>query len=76
MCFGIRHAPLIFYKTLRPVLAYIKDILQISGVAYCDDLIFIHKDREVLAQKAILIVQLLEAFGFKIALEKSVLIPQ
>ncbi|KAA6357973.1 MAG: hypothetical protein EZS28_046500 [Streblomastix strix] len=28
MCFGVKHAPLIFHKTLRPVIKFIREVLQ------------------------------------------------
>lgn len=76
MCFGIKHAPWMFYKTLRPVMTYIKEELGVRGVAYCDDLIFLHQDKEALLSMVGKIVFILEAFGFKISKEKSVLIPK
>ncbi|KAA6361793.1 MAG: putative reverse transcriptase, partial [Streblomastix strix] len=75
MCFGIKHAPLIFYKTLRPIIQQIRDKLHLRCIAYCDDLIFLNKNHLELSHQAFQIVQTLQQFGFKISVEKSNLIP-
>jgi hypothetical protein len=41
MPFGIKHAPFVFNKTMRPVMKYFREILGIRCLAYSDDLIFL-----------------------------------
>ncbi|KAA6367278.1 MAG: hypothetical protein EZS28_037196, partial [Streblomastix strix] len=45
MCFGVKHAPLTFHKTLRPVIKLIIEVLRVRIVAYCDDIIIIYEER-------------------------------
>ncbi|KAA6373649.1 MAG: putative Pol polyprotein, partial [Streblomastix strix] len=75
MCFGIRHAPLVFHKTMRPVMEFIRKTLQVRGVSYCDDLVFLSESKEDIQLKAVEIVAILERFGWKISREKSILNP-
>ncbi|KAA6384807.1 MAG: hypothetical protein EZS28_019665 [Streblomastix strix] len=51
MCFGVRHAPLIFHKTLRLGMKLIREKLEVRSVSYSDDLIFLCLDREKLETK-------------------------
>ncbi|KAA6375158.1 MAG: putative reverse transcriptase, partial [Streblomastix strix] len=74
MCFGIRQASLIFYKTLRPLMQLIRDNLRIRCVAYCDDLIFINSNQTELQIQVPLLIQTLNSYGFKISINKSILI--
>ncbi|KAA6359387.1 MAG: putative reverse transcriptase, partial [Streblomastix strix] len=76
MCFGVKHAPLIFHKTLRPVIKFIREVLQVRIIAYCDDIIILHQNLEELNQIKHKIINILSNFGFKISMDKSVLIPQ
>ncbi|KAA6365103.1 MAG: putative reverse transcriptase, partial [Streblomastix strix] len=75
MCFGVRHAPLIFHKTMRPLMKYLREKMNIRSISYCDDLIFMNENKEVLALQALQIVQIIQEFGWKISQEKSSLIP-
>jgi hypothetical protein len=71
MCFGVKHAPLTFHKVLLPVIRIIREHLGIRVVAYCDDIIFLDKNKEDLVSKQPLILQILEEFGWKISEGKS-----
>jgi hypothetical protein len=51
MCFGIMHAPLVFHKTLRPVIKFIREVVKVRIISYCDDIIFLHQDLEELKEK-------------------------
>jgi hypothetical protein len=51
MCFGVKHAPVTFHKTLRPVIKLIRELLQIRGIVYCDDLIFFSQNKQELENK-------------------------
>ncbi|KAA6366112.1 MAG: putative reverse transcriptase, partial [Streblomastix strix] len=76
MCFGVKHAPLVFNKTLKPELKVIREKLQIRCIAYCDDLLFLSQSKEELEEKKVQIINILEQFGRKLSEKKSVLEPQ
>ncbi|KAA6380866.1 MAG: hypothetical protein EZS28_023605, partial [Streblomastix strix] len=71
MCFGVKHAPIIFLKTLRPVIKFIREVLHVRITAYCDDIIILHQNQEELIYKIQLIINILTNFGFKISMNKS-----
>ncbi|KAA6382799.1 MAG: hypothetical protein EZS28_021675 [Streblomastix strix] len=75
MCFGVKHAPLTFHKTLRPVIRIIREELGVRILAYCDDIIIIYEDKEKLIEAKDSIINILMNFGWKIAMNKSVLEP-
>ncbi|KAA6377938.1 MAG: hypothetical protein EZS28_026536, partial [Streblomastix strix] len=75
MCFGLKHAQLTFYKTLRPVIKLIREELGVRIVAYCDDIIIIHEEREKLDSISQSIINILTNFGWKISIKKSKLQP-
>jgi hypothetical protein len=51
MCFGLKHAPITFHKTLRPIIKLIREHLLIRGIVYCDDLIFFSQNKEEMENK-------------------------
>ncbi|KAA6331891.1 MAG: putative reverse transcriptase, partial [Streblomastix strix] len=67
MCFGVRHVPLIFHKTMRPLMKYLREKMNIRSISYCDDLIFMNENKEVLAHQVLQIVQIIKEFGWKIS---------
>ncbi|KAA6385362.1 MAG: hypothetical protein EZS28_019110 [Streblomastix strix] len=75
MCFGIRHAPLTFHKTLRPIVHQKRIYLRFKCVTYCDDYIFINNNQTKLKIQVPLIIQTLNNYGFKISVSKLTLIP-
>jgi hypothetical protein len=56
-------------------MEFIRKTLQVRGVSYCDDLVFLGESKEDIQLKAVEIVAILERFGWKISMEKSVLNP-
>ncbi|KAA6368367.1 MAG: hypothetical protein EZS28_036108 [Streblomastix strix] len=75
MCFGVKHAQLIFHKTLHPVIKFHREAFRVRIIAYCDDIIILHQNQEELNIKKQLIINILTNFGFKISINKFVLIP-
>ncbi|KAA6393078.1 MAG: hypothetical protein EZS28_011396 [Streblomastix strix] len=73
MRFGVKQAPLTFNKSLRPVIRIIREELGVRILAYCDDIIIIHEDRRKLLEAMGRILNLLMNFGWKIAMNKSIL---
>ncbi|KAA6395780.1 MAG: hypothetical protein EZS28_008689 [Streblomastix strix] len=74
MCFGVLHAPLIFHKTMKPLMKYVREKMSIRSKSYCDDLIFMNENKEVLAHQVLQIVQIIQEFGWQISQKKSSLI--
>ncbi|KAA6389941.1 MAG: hypothetical protein EZS28_014530 [Streblomastix strix] len=70
MRFGVKHAPLTFHKTLRPVIRIIREELGVRHLAYCDDIIVIHEDRGKLLEAKGRIINMLMNFGWKICNEQ------
>jgi hypothetical protein len=75
MCFGIKHAPLIFHKIMRATIEFIRSSLHIRSIAYCDDLVFLCESKEELEEMTPKIISILQRFGWKISQEKSILHP-
>ncbi|KAA6392570.1 MAG: putative reverse transcriptase, partial [Streblomastix strix] len=74
-CFGVKRAPLIFHKTLRPVIKFIREFRHVRIIANCDDIIILHQNQQELIYNIQLIINILTNFGFKISMNKSVLQP-
>ncbi|KAA6368819.1 MAG: putative reverse transcriptase, partial [Streblomastix strix] len=62
MCFGVKHAPLVFYKTLHLAIQLIREQIRIRRISYFDDLIFLLQSSEDLECKKIEILQILKQF--------------
>ncbi|KAA6385985.1 MAG: hypothetical protein EZS28_018487, partial [Streblomastix strix] len=73
MCFGVKHAPLVFNKTLKPIMKVIREKLQIRCIANCDDFLFLSQSKEELEVKRVQIISILEQFDWKLSKKKSIL---
>ncbi|KAA6387988.1 MAG: hypothetical protein EZS28_016485 [Streblomastix strix] len=69
--FEVKHAPLIFHKTLRPMIKFLREVIQVRIIAYCDDINILHQNQEELIYKTQLIINILTNFWFKISMNKS-----
>ena len=67
--FGLTSAPRAFTRLMTPVIAHIRS-LGIRVVIYLDDILLLHQDAKVLHSIFKKVVNLLEALGFIINLEK------
>ncbi|KAN0018573.1 hypothetical protein ACTFIU_011191 [Dictyostelium citrinum] len=74
MPFGLSTAPRIFTMLLRPVLRMLRE-LNISVIAYLDDLLIVGSTKEECLSNLDKTMKLLVKLGFKLNLEKSVLEP-
>ncbi|KAN0033197.1 hypothetical protein ACTFIV_005208 [Dictyostelium citrinum] len=74
MPFGLSTAPRIFTMLLRPVLRMLRE-LNISVIAYLDDLLIVGSTKEECLSNLNKTMELLVKLGFKLNLEKSVLEP-
>ncbi|XP_042143214.1 uncharacterized protein LOC121833742 isoform X2 [Ixodes scapularis] len=72
--FGLRSAPRVFTKLLKPVAAYLRS-KGLRIVMFLDDILVMDQSPSLLANQGHLIVNLLQNLGFAVNLEKSVLTP-
>ncbi|KAA6361671.1 MAG: putative reverse transcriptase [Streblomastix strix] len=75
MCFGVKHAPLVFHKTLCSLIKFIREVIKVRIISQCDDIIFLHQYLEKLKKKKQQVINILTIFGWKISVNKSVLEP-
>ncbi|KAA6367029.1 MAG: putative reverse transcriptase, partial [Streblomastix strix] len=76
MCFGIKNAPLVFHKLMKPEMQYIRTSLQVRYLSYSDDLVFLNSSKEDVQQQIPKILEILTDLGWKILREKQILTPQ
>ncbi|KAA6372353.1 MAG: putative reverse transcriptase [Streblomastix strix] len=75
MCFGIKNAPLVFHKLMKPVMQYTSTSLHIRCLSYSDDLVFLNNSIEDLQQQIPKILEIFADLCRKISREKSILTP-
>ena len=72
--FGLSSAPWVFTKTLKPVLALLRE-MGVRLIAYIDDILVLVESREQARRQAEALVYLLQCLGFRVNTKKSVLEP-
>ena len=72
--FGLSSAPWVFTKTLKPVVALLRE-LGVRMVVYIDDILILAETKEALTNQVEALVYLLEAVGFIINQKKSITTP-
>ena len=72
--FGLSSAPWVFTKTLKTVLALLRE-MGMRLVAYIDDILILVESKGMALDRVEALVYLLECLGFIINVEKSVIIP-
>ena len=72
--FGLSSAPWVFTKTLKPVLALLRE-MGMHLVAYIDDILILAESKGMALDHVEALVYLLECLGFVINIEKSVIVP-
>jgi hypothetical protein len=76
MPFGARHSPRIFTRALGYAMAYIRAHWQVRIIAYMDDILILHQDRQYLEISTLQIASYLRRLGWTLALEKCEFTPQ
>ncbi|KAA6401479.1 MAG: putative reverse transcriptase [Streblomastix strix] len=76
MPFGTQHSPIFFAQALAMVLTKIRRESDIRILNYVDDLLLLHQNKERLRKQTLIIMQILEAFGWTIAQEKCEIEPK
>ena len=72
--FGLSTAPRVFTKILRPVAGLVRE-LGVRCVFYLDDVLIMNQEENMALQQTWAVVDLLEALGFLVNFNKSVLTP-
>ena len=72
--FGLSSAPRVFTKTLKPVIAWLRQI-GLRLIVYLDDMLFMHANKDQLERLAPLICRLFESLGLMVNTQKSQLTP-
>jgi hypothetical protein len=76
MPFGARHSPRIFTRALGYALAYIRAHWEVRLVAYMDDILLLHQNREYLQLATLQIATYLQCLGWTLSLEKCEFTPK
>ena len=72
--FGLSSAPWVFTKTLKPVIALLRE-LGVRLIAYIDDILILAESREELERHVVALIYLLECMGYIINSKKSITNP-
>jgi ribonuclease HI len=75
MPFGLKTAPRVFTKILRPVAAYLREHYDTRLVIYMDDILLLATTREEALRQTGLVRTLLERLGWTLSMEKCKLLP-
>jgi hypothetical protein len=76
MPFGLRTAPVVFTKVMACAMNAIRTRWEVIGLAYLDDLLFLHKDQDYLRMVMVKIIKLLRWLGWVINEEKCEMEPK
>ena len=76
MPFGCRHSPRVFMRALGYPLRYIRAHWEVRIVAYMDDLLLLHQDRDYLRKATLQIALYLASLGWTLSLGKCDFTPQ
>jgi hypothetical protein len=76
MPFGAKHSPRVFTRALSFGLAYIRMHWEVRVIAYMDDVLLLHQNREYLQLATLQIASYLSSLGWTISPDKSELTPQ
>jgi ribonuclease HI len=75
MPFGARHSPRIFTRALSYGIAYVRVHWRVRVIAYMDDVLILHQDREYLRLATLQIAVFLSSLGWTLSAEKCELEP-
>ncbi|KAA6369733.1 MAG: hypothetical protein EZS28_034740 [Streblomastix strix] len=70
MPFGTKHSPIFFAEAIEPVIRQIRIHSEIKILNYCDDILLIHQNKQILKTQTMKIMRTLEKFGWTISTEK------
>ncbi|KAA6387888.1 MAG: hypothetical protein EZS28_016583 [Streblomastix strix] len=70
MPFGAKHSQIFFAEAIESILRQIRIHSQVKVLNYCDDILLIHQDKQILKTQTIEILKTLEQFRWIISTEK------
>ncbi|KAA6391736.1 MAG: hypothetical protein EZS28_012740 [Streblomastix strix] len=70
MLFGSKHSPIFIVETIASIIRQIRIHSEIKILNYCDDILLIQQDKQILKTQAIQIKRTLEQFGWTMSAEK------
>jgi hypothetical protein len=76
MPLGPRHSPRVFTRALRYALAYIRAHWEVRAIAFADDVLYMHQDRDYLELSTLKIGYYLQSLGWTLSLEKCEFTPK
>jgi hypothetical protein len=76
MPFGLKSAPRLFTKVMRPVIWYIRRRWRARVVVYMDDVLMLFDDRETAATTTTQVMSWMQSLGWKLSVEKCQMVPQ
>ncbi|KAA6374881.1 MAG: putative reverse transcriptase, partial [Streblomastix strix] len=76
MPFGTKHSPIFFAEAIESVLRQIRIHSEIKILNYCDDILLIHQNKQILKTQTMEIMKTLEQFGWTISIDKCEIEPK
>ncbi|KAA6312038.1 MAG: hypothetical protein EZS28_055998, partial [Streblomastix strix] len=76
MPFGTKHSPIFFAEAIESVLRQIRIRSEIKILNYCDDILLIHQNKQILKTQTMEIMKTLEQFGWTISIDKCEIEPK
>ncbi|KAA6373101.1 MAG: putative Transposon Ty3-G Gag-Pol polyprotein [Streblomastix strix] len=76
MPFGTKHSPIFFAEAIESILRQIRIHSQVKILNYCDDILLIHQDKQILKTETMEIVRTLEQFVWIISTDKCEIEPK
>ncbi|KAA6388217.1 MAG: putative reverse transcriptase [Streblomastix strix] len=70
MPFGTKHSPIFFAEAIESILRQIRILSEINILNYCDDILLIHQNKQILKAQTMEIMKTLEQFGWTISIDK------
>ncbi|KAA6362952.1 MAG: putative Transposon Ty3-I Gag-Pol polyprotein, partial [Streblomastix strix] len=76
MPFGTKHSPIFFAEAIESVLRQIKIRSEVKILNYCDDILLIHQNKQILKTQTMEMMKTLEQFGWTISIDKCEIEPK
>jgi hypothetical protein len=70
MPFGTKHSPIFFAEAIQSILREIRMRSEVKILNYCDDILLIHQNKDLLRRETMNIWKTLENFGWTISKDK------
>ncbi|KAA6358392.1 MAG: putative reverse transcriptase, partial [Streblomastix strix] len=74
--FGTKHSPIFFAEAIESILRQIRIHSEIKILNYCDDILLIHQNKQILKTQTMQIMKTFEQFGWTISIDKCEIEPK